>query len=363
MQKSRQTLTISILLILGMLAALGASACSGSIPAASAAGITPTPQPGGPMGEYRDLFTQSLLKRLGIDESQLKSAVTGALTEALDQAVKDGKLTQEQADKIKSLAEQRSDFGLPMPFGKGQRGGPGSDKGRGGKEEGGFGFKGRGGRGGLELSAAATALGLSEQDLLSKLQSGKSIAEIAKEQNIDLAKVKEALLAEAKASLDQAVKDGKLTQAQADQAYQRFSENIDDLLNKSGMPGKNGDPRGGSGGPRDRGFGGMDLSGAAMALGLSEQDLLSKLQSGKSIAEIAKEQNVDLARVKESLLSSLKTRMDQAVKDGKLTQAQADQMYQRFSENIDTWLNNSGMPRRGFQHPNVQPQATPEPTS
>ena len=78
----------------------------------------------------------------------------------LDGLVKDGTLTQAQADKVlKALEAARPKDG------PGGRGGhhPGARK--------------------VALSAAATALGMTEADLRTALESGKTIAAIAKEKN------------------------------------------------------------------------------------------------------------------------------------------------------------------------------------
>lgn len=88
----------------------------------------------------------------------------------------------------------------------------------------GFGF----GRGGSweDFDAVAKALGLTPEQLFVELHSGKSLDEIAKEKGVDLQKVYEAMQAariEAmKAAIQQAVKDGKLTQEQADWLLKGF---------------------------------------------------------------------------------------------------------------------------------------------
>src|SRR3954454_7918008 len=112
-------------------------------------------------------------QRLNVSPEALRSALGAAEDTQLDQAVKDGKLTQEQADAIKKRRQQAGDVlggpGVGVPGGPGGRGFGGPD----------LGFKiGPGGA----LDAAASALGLKRADLLTKLRDGKSIADVAKDQ-------------------------------------------------------------------------------------------------------------------------------------------------------------------------------------
>ena len=83
----------------------------------------------------------------------------------------------------------------------------------------GFGMMGRGGSWN-NFDAMAKALNLTPTQLFEKLHEGKTLADIAKAQGVDLTKVQEAANAERvqamKDAIAQAVKDGKITQAQAD---------------------------------------------------------------------------------------------------------------------------------------------------
>ena len=97
------------------------------------------------------------------------------------------------------------------------------------------------------------------------------------------------------------------------------------------------------------GFGfGKDLSSFAKALNMNVSDLMTELQSGKTLAAIAQEKNVDIAQVKTSVLADLKTNLDQAVQAGKLTQVQADQIYNQFSTNFDTLVNQTWTMHNGW---------------
>ena len=224
MIKSHKTLftiigigSLALILVLGV-------AAFGAYRYVSAA-VQPTPVPGETvstpslMDQYWSLFLKSFAANLGVDQAKLDKAFVDAVNATADQAVKDGKITQAQADSIKSRYSQglSGQKGKPFMFGFGP-----------GMRGGGFNVRGL-----VSTADIASALGMKEQDLITALQSGKSIADEAKAQNKDLATVKQALLDSAKAKLDKEVTDKTLTQAQADQAYQNLTNSIDNLLNNT----------------------------------------------------------------------------------------------------------------------------------
>ena len=74
----------------------------------------------------------------------------------------------------------------------------------------------------------------------------------------------------------------------------------------------------------------------AGALNLTPVQLFEQLHSGKTLSEIATAQNVDLTKVQEAVKSvqtqAEKDRISQAVKDGTMTQAQADWMLEGIAK-------------------------------
>src|SRR5688500_215178 len=109
------------------------------------------------------------------------------------------------------------------------------------------------GRGGFaKLDAAATALGMTVEDLRSALEGGKSLAAVAQEKGIDVAKVVDALVAEFKVHLDQEVASGIHTQAEADQKLADARARLEAFVNGTAPPGG---PGGFGGGRHGRGPG------------------------------------------------------------------------------------------------------------
>jgi hypothetical protein len=173
-------------------------------------------------------FLDSVAKHLGISSAELEDATRAAAIDQVDQALEEGRITQEQADELKSRIES-GDFpgflgpGLIGPglfgFGHAERAGPGHHM---------F-FDSK-------LSSAADYLGLTEEELREQLAGGKSLAEIAEAEGKSVDGLKQAMLAGAKSDLDEAVKNERLTQEQADEIYEHLQSSIDDLVNGT-LPG------------------------------------------------------------------------------------------------------------------------------
>jgi len=92
---------------------------------------------------------------------------------------------------------------------------------------------------GLDLQKAAEALGMTQADLQTELQSGKTLAQVAQEKGVATQTLVDALLVQPKADLAQQVASGRITQAQADQELQELTNRIQTLIN-SGQPGRTG---------------------------------------------------------------------------------------------------------------------------
>ena len=130
---------------------------------------------------------------------------TDFLKTALDALVADGTITQAQEDAILAgLKAQLPTLGDGKFPGPGGMGGPGM--GRGGRGHGGFGEPGFGGRG-AGLDAAATALGITTDELKTELQAGKTIADVATEKGVDVQTVIDAIVAAETANITERVTD------------------------------------------------------------------------------------------------------------------------------------------------------------
>ncbi len=149
---------------------------------------------------YAQVFVDKLAGILHLTPAQTQDALKQAQLQTVDQMLKDGKITQQQADAMKA----RINAGQGLGFGFGRH----------------EGFKGNHALmkdlKTAELNAAASALHMSTADLQSALRSGKSLADLESQQKVSDSALRAAMKDAAKGVLDKAVKAGTITQAQAD---------------------------------------------------------------------------------------------------------------------------------------------------
>jgi hypothetical protein len=150
-------------------------------------------------------------KQLGIEPSRLTAALKQALKNRVDAAVKDGRLTEAQGNELKARIEAGD---LPLFLGGPMHHGGGPH----------FGFH----RG---LDAAASYLGLTEDQLRTQLESGKTLAQVAQAQGKTVDGLVAAMVADAKKHLDEAVAAGRLTAEQRTQLLADIEEHTRALVN------------------------------------------------------------------------------------------------------------------------------------
>jgi AraC-like DNA-binding protein len=181
--------------------------------AAAGGGVAIAASDSSPSQENQAIL-DSVAKQLGISSSKLSDALKKALGERVDAAVAAGRLSKEQAEALK---DRINSGGSPL-FG-------GSLHGRG---LGHHGFLGK-------LDAAADYLGLTESQLRTQLESGKSLAQIAQAQGKTVDGLVDVLVNEAKKHLDAAVSAGRLTRGQADEMLENLRAGITTAVNSTGL--------------------------------------------------------------------------------------------------------------------------------
>jgi len=173
----------------------------------------------------RDALLRDAAQRLNVSPGELRSALEGAFGDQLDQAVKDGRLTQQQADQLKQRIER---YGVPLGGPMGEPGALGHGPGFGGP----MGAPGHGPLG-PALDAAADYLGLTRAQLARRLTNGRSLADVAKAEGKSVDGLEQALVDDAQSQLDRAVADRRLTSDERDRILAEIREHVDELVNGS----------------------------------------------------------------------------------------------------------------------------------
>jgi hypothetical protein len=177
-----------------------------------------------------DAIVADAAKQLGVDASKLNAALKKALENRVDAAVAAGQITKTQGDEMKARIAAGD---VPLV---------GVGPGRGTHAE---------GHHFVDLSAAATYLGITDAALKTSLSDGSTLADVAKAKGKSLDGLKAALATAAKADLAQAVKDGRLTAAQETEILADLPARIDDLVTDNlGPRGHHDGPKGFAGAPQ-----------------------------------------------------------------------------------------------------------------
>lgn len=169
-----------------------------------------TPNPQGKAGKanlYQDFLAKFAIN-LGVDKDKVVAALDATKKQMLDEAVQQGRLTQEQADKI--AARTNGNLGWFGGFhGKKHDRKPGF-------KEGGRNFNGD----------MAKALGITPEQLKSELQSGKKLPQIIADHGLTAEQFHQKMIEIKKEALAKAVSEGKLTQEQADNMIQKMEQRL-----------------------------------------------------------------------------------------------------------------------------------------
>ncbi len=97
----------------------------------------------------------------------------------------------------------------------------------------------------------------------------------------------------------------------------------------------------------------------AEVTGLSTADVVAELQAGRTFAQVAEAHGKTANDLVTAFLAERETALDQAVADGRITQATADTMLATMRANVETHVNSTWQPRgAGYRLTGQQPAAT-----
>ena len=176
--------------------ALGAVVISGA--------ATSAQEGDGPLGS----FLSKVAEKLGVSEDELKDAISDTQLEMIDEAVADGDLTDEQAERLKERAEEGSALFAGLrphhrPNGKGHH----------------------------IIDAALQLLDMEKDELRQQFSEGNSLAEIAEAQGMNAEEFEVELAGVIQAEIEEKVASGDITEEQADRVLAGLEEHVDRVVN------------------------------------------------------------------------------------------------------------------------------------
>jgi hypothetical protein len=172
------------------------------------------------------------------------------------------------------------------------------------------------------LKQTAAILNVGESAISAQLEQGLTWAQITAAAGLTEEDYLAKLVAAQTATINEAVTAGKLTQEQADKLTTSLSDQLKKQIERTGLKQKDAagtDAKGQKNGKGVRGEHGLRGGFASHAdlaaiLGITEEELGTLLQEGKSLAEIAQSKGITsddlIAKIKDSLTDELKTFID-----------------------------------------------------
>jgi uncharacterized protein (DUF433 family) len=216
-----------------------------------------------------------------------------------------------------------------------------------GPRQGGFGGPiGFRGRGGPAADVLAEELDMTTEELRQAFRDGQTIADLAEEQGVDLADLKDAVesarLEQAREGIQDRVASGDLTQAKADWLIEGLENAYRPMGPLGGRPGM----------AREAG-----LDVLAEVLGMTADEVELQLWGGRTIADLAEDAGVEFEAVQEALQvarkQAIRDRVDEALAQGEISEDQADWIIQGLDNDYiprGNPLSGRGGRRGGPQH-------------
>jgi len=169
----------------------------------------------------RPSLADEVAKNLGVTPEKLRAAFKAALVARVDAAVKAGRLTPEQAARLKQRIEKANGLGL------------GVRKGFAAKRKA---FGNRIGKAARAKGPAAMYLGMTREALMAELKQGKSLAQVAREKGKSVDGLVAAMVKPFQERLAKAVEAKRLTRQRADEILKRFTDATEKLVQRQFKP-------------------------------------------------------------------------------------------------------------------------------
>ncbi|MGL5514332.1 MAG: hypothetical protein ACRDBM_13995, partial [Sporomusa sp.] len=262
----------------------------------------------------------------GVSEQVLKDFLIAQKNQHLEDAIKAGRITAEQAEKMKANMDERMS---QMINGKGPMHNMHKDKAPGPKA--GHGFMGDAKL--LEL------LKVDAETFRSELKSDKSLVTIAKEHGVSEKTLKKFMTTQMTQRIDEGVAAGRITAEQAGKMKDNMDERVSQMINGKGpMHNMHKDK---APGPK-AGHGFMGDAKLLELLKIDAATLRTELKSDKTLVTIAKEQGVSEKTLKKFMTTQMTQRINEGVAANRITAEQAEKMKANMDERVSQMINSKG---------------------
>jgi len=206
------------------------------------------------------------------------------------------------------------------------------------------------------LQESAKMLNIKQAQILKELRVGTALADVIKAHSGDVSAVQTAVKTTVTNQINQAVTNKRMQQAQADKLLAALDGALNNLLNAR-WPGV------------------VDRAAAverqvkatslaylvretAKESNITQRELLKEIRSGKTLAQIATDHKADPAKIVMAAVTDTTNRINQMVKNNRLSQADADKLIAALQPNL-TQLMNTAHPLGSSRAPNKSTSAQP----
>ncbi len=165
---------------------------------------------------------------------------------------------------------------------------------------------------------AAKMIGIDEESFWAEIDSGKSIADIAKANGVDPQTIIDAQVAEELKFIDELLADGAITAEEADEWKADSAKYIAFEIETAFV-----DP----------------FTVAQNALGLDEETFWTELENGKSVAQLAQDKGIDPQTIIDSIVAGENEILDKEVAAGLITAEEADEYRAEIAQYVTDSVN------------------------
>jgi len=174
------------------------------------------------------------------------------------------------------------------------------------------------------LEVVTTQTGLARADLLKQFAEGKSLTEIITAAGKDAKAIQAEIEKAVTDEIKQAVADGKLSKVMADRLLANVSEAVTRLMTATPKQRTGRDLQNLKNVVLQAAVTGALVQETARAGNMLPREVLQALRNDKSLNDVIKEKGLDAAKITAAVTQTVTDGVNRRVKDGKLTQAQAD---------------------------------------